>query len=102
MAGLTVTNGGLSEFDVSTRDVFGLSADFAGQAPGLIAHLSALTSATMVSTGNLALDALIARLAGEVAASLSGAALALQADSVRLTQSANRYVGADQVSTPRR
>ena len=54
------------------------------------------------STGDGALDGLVARLLGEVESSAGGAGMALEADGTGLTIAAANYESADQSSTVNR
>jgi hypothetical protein len=89
-----------SGFRVSPGSLTAASQQFSDAVPTMALHVEVVNAALGVSTGSPALDALIARLAGQVSDSLAGTGQALQADSTGLAQNASTYVAADQASAP--
>jgi len=76
------------------------AADVARWTAPLSRGATAVGGAAAVQTGDPALDARIAQLAGQVAASLAGAGRALSSDAAGLATCARRYGQADLVSGP--
>jgi hypothetical protein len=87
-------------FLVSPEALKGMASSMDGHAPALSADARAVSTGLTVHTGNPALDALIARLAGQVAASLGGCGGSLHWDAVDLGDAARMYVAADLHNRP--
>jgi hypothetical protein len=73
----------MAGFSVDPASLNTASQKFALVVPTVALDVQYVSAALGVTTGNPALDALIARLAGQVAGSLAGAGKALQAEGVR-------------------
>jgi Family of unknown function (DUF6317) len=87
-------------FTVSTQALNAMAQSFDGAAPALTQNAGPVSATSSVDTGDAALNALVARLAGQVAASMTGAGQAMQAVGNGLRTNASNYTRADQAGTP--
>jgi hypothetical protein len=76
------------------------SGAFTTRVPAVAARVGTLAAANAADTGNAPLNALIARLTGQVIVSVGGMGMALQDDASGLVDNASTYVAGDQSSVP--
>lgn len=91
---------GGSGFQVDPSALYTESQNFAQVIPPLALNVEQVMAAAGVDTGDPALDALIRRLATQIADSHAGAGKAIQADADGLAQNAATYLSADQTGAP--
>jgi hypothetical protein len=90
-----------SGFTVDTASLGTASKSFTDAVQPMARDVMAVAGALGVSTGDPALDAMITRLAGQVADSLAGCGQAMQADAAGLNGNAATYLAGDTASVPK-